>query len=219
MNTVHHHQNARRIKLFLVGGIISTPLFYVVALAQVFTRSGFDLRRHAISTLTLGDLGWLQSLSFIVTGLLALLAAVGMRGLLKSGKAGTWGPLLIGIYGIGMVGGGLFRPDPGFGFPAGAPEGMPASMSSEAMMHSIAFFVAFLSLLAACIVFARRFSATGDQGWKTYCIITACLSPLLAIAGMGLSSWPGVMMGIAGLVAFGWVSMIAARLRAEASKI
>ncbi|MEF3310589.1 DUF998 domain-containing protein [Paenibacillus sp. GYB004] len=207
------------IRLLLAGGVISAPLFYVAAIAQVFTRTGFDIRRHAISTLTLGEMGWIQSANFILTGLLAVLAAVGIRGFLRGSKGGTWGALLIGIYGAGMMAAGMFRPDPGLGFPSGAPEGMPASMSGEAALHSLAFFTAFICLIAASIVFARRFAARGERGWKVYSIATACLAPLLIMAGMGVNSWIGVIMGSAGVVAFGWVSALAARLHAEASKL
>ncbi|MXQ52946.1 DUF998 domain-containing protein [Shimazuella alba] len=207
--------NIRR--LFLIGGVISAPLFYLIVIAQVFTRTGFDIRRHAISSLELGDLGWIQSTNFIVTGLLAVFAAIGVRGLLKGSKGGTWGALLIGIYGVGMMMAGLFPPDPGLGFPSGAPEGMPKSMSVHAALHSVAFFLAFLCLIAATIVFASRFSSLGEHRWRAYCIATAIIAPLLIILGMVFSSWVGVIMGCSGIVAFGWVSALANRLRVEAS--
>ncbi|MCR8643792.1 DUF998 domain-containing protein [Paenibacillus sp. N1-5-1-14] len=66
------------IKLLLIGGILSAPLFFLITIAQVFTRTGFDIRIHAISSLTLGDLGWIQSANFIITGLLAVFAAIGI---------------------------------------------------------------------------------------------------------------------------------------------
>ncbi|MFX3634770.1 MAG: DUF998 domain-containing protein [Candidatus Pristimantibacillus sp.] len=211
--------NTNRIRLLLIGGVASAPLFYAIVIAQVFTRTGFDVRRHAISSLTLGDLGWIQSTNFVVTGLLAVLAAIGIRGMLQGGKGGTWGSLLIGIYGIGMIGAGLFRPDPGLSFPAGAPVGAPTTMSGHAALHSIAFFISFICLIAVFIVFARRFAAQGERKWKTYCIVTSVISPLLLILGMGIPSWIGVIMGSAGIVAFGWVSALTARLHAEASTI
>ncbi|MFB9752117.1 DUF998 domain-containing protein [Paenibacillus hodogayensis] len=198
-------------KLLLIGGAVSAPLFFTVAIVQAFTRTGFDIRHHAISTLTLGDLGWIQSADFIVTGFLAVLAAIGIRSLLRGCKGGAWGPLLIGIYGIGMIAAGLFRPDPGLSFPPGAPEGVPTSMSSSAAIHSLAFFTAFICLVAACFVFARLFAALGDRSWMTYCIATGVISPLLIAVGMSMNSWIGVIMGCAGLVAFGWVSALSVR--------
>jgi len=205
------------IRFLLVCGVLSAPLFYTAAIAQAFTRTGFDIKRHAISTLTLGDLGWIQSTAFIFTGLLAVAAAVGIRAFLRGSKGGTWGAILIGIYGIGMIMAGVFRPDPGLGFPAGASTDMPTTMSGEAAMHSFAFFTAFICLVASCVIFARRFAAQGERGWGVYCIATASIAPLLILLGMNLNNWIGVIMGVAGLVAFGWVSALTARLRAEAS--
>lgn len=204
-------------RLFLIGGVISAPLFYLIVIAQVFTRTGFDIRRHAISSLELGNVGWIQSTNFVVTGLLAVLAAIGLRSLLRGGKGGTWGPLLIGIYGVGMMMAGIFPPDPGLGFPSGAPEGMPTSMSVSAALHSAAFFIAFIGLIAATIVFSRRFASLGEHRWKTYCIATAVIAPLLFVLGTVFSSWVGVIMAFAGVVAFGWVSALTNRLRIEAS--
>ncbi len=45
----------------LACGIVAGPLFLAVILVQAFTREGFDLGRHPISLLSLGDLGWCRS--------------------------------------------------------------------------------------------------------------------------------------------------------------
>jgi predicted lysophospholipase L1 biosynthesis ABC-type transport system permease subunit len=95
---------------------------------------------------------------------------------------------------------------------------MPTSMSGHAGIHSAAFFTAFVCLIAACIVLARRFAAQGERGWRTYCITTCILAPLLIIVGMGNQNWIGVIMGSAGIVAFGWVSALAARMYTEVYK-
>lgn len=208
----------RRTQTLLACGVASGPLFYIVAVAQMFTRSGFDIRHHAISLLSLGDLGWIQITNFIVTGVLAIMCAVGMRWVLHPGRGGTWGPLLIGIYGMGMIVGGIFHPDPGLGFPPGAPAGMPTAMSWHAVLHSIFFYTAFLSLIVACFVFVRRFMFQGRRGWGIYCAATGVVSPLLIVLGTSITSWAGVLFAIAGVVAFGWVSVMAARLIAELSE-
>lgn len=212
-------RNTRAIRLLLMGGVVSAPLFYVAAIIQSFTRTGFDIRRHAISTLTLGDMGWIQSANFFITGLLAVCAAIGVRRLLRGRMGGTWGSLLIGIYGIGMFMAGLFRPDPGLSFPSGAPAEMPTSMSGHAALHSVAFFTAFICLIVASIVFARRFAIQGERGWSIYCIASCILAPVLIMIGSSIASWIGVIMGCAGIVAFGWVSVLSARLRAEALQV
>src|SRR2546425_5309506 len=38
---------------------------------------------------------------------------------LHPGRAGTWGPILIGAYGLGLILVGVFRTDPANGFPPG----------------------------------------------------------------------------------------------------
>ncbi|GAA0356674.1 DUF998 domain-containing protein [Bacillus horti] len=219
LNTAVVKSNTSKgVKFLLSCGVAVAPLFFAVSIAQ-FPREGFDIRQHALSTLTLGDLGWLQSLNFILTGLLSLFAALGIRGLIRKQRGGVWAPLLVGLFGLGMMMAGMFRPDPGFGFPVGAPPGMPESMSTMAAIHSFAFFTAFICLIAACWVMASHFSSRGKRRWKRYCILTGIVTPLLIMVGMSLGIWVGVIMGTAGLVAFGWLSVLAASLRKRVATV
>ena len=50
------------------------------------------------------------------------------------------------------------RADPGLGFPPGTPADA-STLSWHGMVHLIVGTVSFLSLIAACFVFARRFVA------------------------------------------------------------
>ena len=43
----------------LACGVLAGPLFLTVLMIQAFTREGFDLSRHPLSLLSLGDLGWI----------------------------------------------------------------------------------------------------------------------------------------------------------------
>jgi hypothetical protein len=67
---------AERTRRLLAGGVIAGPLFVVVAFIQAFTRPGFDLARHPLSLLSLGDLGWIQIANFVATGVVALVLSV-----------------------------------------------------------------------------------------------------------------------------------------------
>ena len=62
------HQTAR----LLAAGIVAGPLFLVLWALQAFTRDGFDPGRHPISLLSLGDLGWIQIATFLVTGAMTI---------------------------------------------------------------------------------------------------------------------------------------------------
>jgi hypothetical membrane protein len=202
-------------RTLLTCGVAVGPLFYILAVLQALIRPGFDIRRHAISVLSLGDLGWIQILNFILTGLLAILFAIGMWRALRGAPAGTWGPLLVGAYGVGLIVGGIFHPDPGLGFPPGAPAGMPTTMSGHAMVHTIGFFLAFLSLVVACFVFARRFALLKKPAWAIYCAASGVVAPALIFLGSTMPGMVGLIIAIAGAIAFGWVSVMAVRLLAE----
>jgi Protein of unknown function (DUF998) len=205
--------DTNRTRALLACGVAAGPLFIVVALLQVLTRDGFDLSRHPLSLLSLGDLGWIQIGNFVVTGLLAVAFAVGLRRVLHPGRGGTWGPLLLGAFGVGLIAGGVFVPDPALGFPPGAPSGILDQFSWHALLHAIAPPLAFSSLIVACFVVARRFAGLRQRGWAAYCAATG-------VAVLALSAWPdldvvSVVLAAAAALGLGWVSVLAARLLAE----
>jgi hypothetical protein len=53
------------------------------------------------------------------------------------------------------------------------------------MLHFIAGTVTFLSLIAACFVLARRFSALGEPGWAAYSATTGVVFLVSWVALMG----------------------------------
>lgn len=211
-------KTASLTRLLLACGVVAGLLFMVVALVQAFTRPGFDLRRHAISMLSLGEGGWIQVSDFVGSGLLFVALSIGVRRALYPGRAGTWGPLLLGAYGVGLVVAGIFPTDPGLGFPPGAPAGMPTTMTWHAMLHSLGFFVGFTSLTAACFVLARRFAHLGQQRWTIYCAATGATTPLLIVLGMTSVIATGVAFAIAGVVTSWWVAAVAAKLAADSTR-
>jgi hypothetical protein len=85
-------EEAARTKILLACGVVAGPVFLVVSLLQVLTREGFDITRHALSFPSIGDWGWIQITNFIVTGLLFVTCAMGMRRTLQDGRARTWAP-------------------------------------------------------------------------------------------------------------------------------
>ncbi len=207
-------QSSTLTKALLLCGVLTGPLFFAVAIVQALTRPGYNIRLNAISQLSLGDLGWIQVASFLLTGLLAIAAAFGVRRRLKGEKGGTWGALLVGTFGLGLLVAGIFMADPGFGFPPGAPAGPTMPMSGHASLHAVGFFISMLSLIVNCFVFVRRFASTGQRGWLVYSVVSAVATiALIALTNVFLS-WAGVIVALAGAVAFGWVSAVAARLRA-----
>src|SRR5438309_11281792 len=129
------HAAPRPARLLLGCGVLAGSLFITVALAQAFTRPGFDVLRHPISLLSLGTLGWVQITDFVGSGVLFVAFATGVRRALHPGRAASWGPLLLAGFGLGLVIAGIFRTDPALGFPPGTPAGTPAAASWHATLH------------------------------------------------------------------------------------
>ena len=111
---------ATRVTRSLAGyGVRIGPVYVGVSHASALTRDGFDLGRHAWSQLALGGPGWIQVTNLIVSGLMFVAFAVGLRRALVTGVGATWAPLLIGVFGLSMVVSGIFPADPVLGFPVG----------------------------------------------------------------------------------------------------
>ncbi|TCM44324.1 DUF998 domain-containing protein [Kribbella sp. VKM Ac-2568] len=181
----------------VAGGVVAGPLFLAVWAVQAFTREGFDPGRHPISLLALGGAGWVQIANFVLTGSLYVAAAVGLK---RAGQ-GTWGPRLIGAFGVGLIVAGVFVTDPGAGFPEGAPEGA-GELSWHGVLHEVGFGIAQLAWTAAAIVFARRFK--GRARWATVGTIAAALA---------VAAWPdldslSIRLVIASAIQFAFVAVL-----------
>jgi hypothetical protein len=191
----------------LACGVAAGPIYLAVAAAQVVTRDGFDLTRHPLSLLSLGSGGWIQIANFIVSGVLFVAGAVGMRRAMTAGIGRTWVPRLIGFFGISSVWAGVFVADPMDGFPTTSGTSDP---TMHGILHSIAPVFAFLALIAACIVLARRYFRAGRRGWSAYSAVVgvALLAPDLL---MGRDGFP-LALAAAAVVSWTWVSAVAADL-------
>ena len=199
-------------KSLLTAGAIAGPIYVVVGLVQAFTRPGFDITRHALSLLSNGDLGWIQVTNFLVSGLLVIAGAVGMRRALE-GKGKTWGTLLIGVYGLSLIGASIFKADPAMGFPIGTPEGV-TTMSTHGLLHFMTGGIGFLALIAACFVFARRFASHGQKGWAAYSIITGVIffASFVGISSGSGNGWIILGFWIGVVLAWTWISLMARQL-------
>lgn len=173
--------NSNRTRTLLTYGIVAGPLYVAVGLAQALTREGFDLSKHAWSLLTNGDLGWIQVANFIITGSMIAAGAVGLR----RASASKWASVLIGAYGLSLVGAGIFRADPAQGFPVGTPE--TTTISWHGMLHFMVGGIGFLCLVVACFILARRLTADGERGLAWFSRITGVFF-LAAFAGIASGS-------------------------------
>jgi hypothetical membrane protein len=65
---------------------LAPAVFVVVLLVQGAVRPGYDPVSHFGSELANGPWGWVQEANFVVTGLLVLAFAVGLRRMLAGGR-------------------------------------------------------------------------------------------------------------------------------------
>jgi hypothetical protein len=167
--------------MLLLCGAIAGPLFIFVVLVLDYTRPGFDPRSDLLSLLSLGEWGWVQIANFILAGILNLFYAVGLWRRLHPGRGGTWGPILIGAYGLGLVLVGIFRTDPAHGFPPGVPAATHPSWHGA--IHALGALFVFLTLAAAPLVFVRLFLTWKERRWAAYCLASAVLFLLIFFTG------------------------------------
>jgi hypothetical protein len=206
--------SSRTTRRLLMCGVIAGVLFVGVSFLQAISRHGFNAARQPLSLLLLGDLGWIQLINFEATGVLAIAYAVGVHRRLRPGRAATWGAILIGAWGAGLIIAGAFGPDPSMGFPPGAPPGNPPTMTTHSLVHGIGFAVSLVSLIGACAVFARRSFGRRERGWSAYCVATAVLAPaLIVISGIMMPDGRGgtALFALAIVMAL-WIVLIAAHL-------
>ncbi len=188
---------ADRITKSLLGYGVLAGLIYVVSVAvQAATRDGFDPTRHAASQLANGDLGWVQTATFLIAGAMTIAAAVGIGRALGAGRRSNWAAGLLGGYGLGLVLAAAFRADPSDGFPPGTPPGM-AEPSWHGIMHFAVAGVGFSCLVAACFVLGGWFARTpSEPGWAWFSRFTGLL---FAGSFLALSSGSG---GTAAILVF-----------------
>jgi hypothetical protein len=170
-----------RLRRLLSCGALAGPLFLGSWAVQSFTRTGFDPGHHPLSLLSLGPYGWVQIATFAVTGGLVIACSSGLRRVFRPGPGATWAPALIASYGAGLILAGIFVTDPGAGFPPGAPDGAPSTMSWHGILHEIGFLGAMLSFTAGGAVLARRFARLHRPRWSAASAVVALAGPLLAL--------------------------------------
>lgn len=194
-------------------GVVAPLLNIVVLLILGAVRPDYNPWVVPDSNLELGEGGWMQSTNYIVTGVLLLAFAIGMRRLLRAGRGSTWGPILLGIYGFTFIAIGPILPDPSLGYPPGA----SSTLTIHGVMHSLLGLLQFTSLTAACFVLARRDEALDGRGWSRYSVVTGLLVATSYVAFILTATvsdaGPTGLIERIGIIAGGiWVALLAIRL-------
>ncbi|TWD84235.1 uncharacterized protein DUF998 [Kribbella amoyensis] len=209
---------AGRATALLGCGKAAGPIYLTVVAVQALVRDGFDPRKHAASMLTLGEGGWVQSLNFVLTGLLVVLGAAGLR---RAGSVGRWAPRLLAVFGVGMAKAGVFVPDPALGFPVGTPDGLPVTMSWHGTLHFAVGGVGFLAFVVCCFLIARCFAADGARGRAAYSAVTGVvfLAAFGGIASGSAGAGVTVAFWVAVVLAFTWITLTVGTVATRSVKL
>jgi hypothetical membrane protein len=198
-----------------VCGVIAGPLFVLVFLIEGAMTPDYDPLRHPVSSLALGPFGWTQTLNFIFVGILTLAFAVGLVRL--RGARHKVGGILVGLWGVGLIGAGAFLTDPVSGYPPGTPP-TPVEATTSGTLHDLFSVAAFFALGAACFVLA------GGKGWRwaIYSVLSgATFLGAFFLAGIGFGQTEpfvevaGLWQRVCVLIGWTWLTMLALRLLPE----
>jgi hypothetical membrane protein len=210
----------RAVRWTLACGVAGPILFTLVFTIDGTLRAGYDPATTPISELLLGDAGWLESVAFVASGLLIVAFAFGLRTALREGRGARWGPILIGVAGLGLAIAGVLLPDPAFGYPPGTPGGPPQSAASwHSTVHTLAAFAIFGALPVAAVILSRRFRSAGAAPWSLYSLASG-VAMLVTFAsyvvgtkgGDGVGLIPGWLERLSVMIGFLWIAALAAHL-------
>ena len=195
----------------VLGGVVGPVFFVVLFLIEGATRRGYDALRQPVSTLALGHGGWMQRISFVLTGALTL----GFSSSLLAESIGPsglrWVAALLVLYSVGLVGAGVFVTDPIGGYPPGTE--MPSQPSVTGSLHGLFSLLVFLPLFFACIVAAAAYASAESFGLAVYSAGSGvAFGTGFVLFGRAMSS-SGDLGRVAGLVqrttiTIGWVWIV-----------
>jgi hypothetical membrane protein len=205
------------VRLLLACGVIGPLLNVVVLLVLGATRPNYNAWRIPDSSLELAEHGWIQVTNYIACGALLLGFAIGLKRARRIGRGSTWGPILLGIYGLTFIVSGIFVTDPVLGYPPGA----SSTPTVHGDLHILAGQLQFISMSAACFVLARYDAADpGRRGWARYSVATGLLVAASDVAFVLTARfWDGGPTGLIeriGIIASGcWIALLAIRLMSK----
>ena len=178
--------NARpATRTLMVCGMVAGPLYVATTLAQALTRTGFDMKQHRFSLLTVGEFGWIHQLNMVMVGTLTVLLAIGASRVLRAGgtfgagrtlhagrglhagRSAVWAPRLLALVGAAYLFGGLLTSDPAIGFPPGTNAEL-LQRSWQGVAQNASRGVSSLLLVATSMAIAIWFAAAGRKGWAWF---------------------------------------------------
>ena len=175
-------------------GVVAGPFYLVVGLVLAATRPGFDFGRDALSILLLGDLGWLQGLNLVLSGLMTIVAAIGLA---RTPKWPRVAAVLVGIYGLGLVLTAFAAPDrPGSG-----------TGTVAGLLHLAFGGIGFLALGISAFIAVSWFRSRHSRGtvWSL-CAGIIIIGAFIAGGALSSSTIGVLLLWIAVVAGWAWLA-------------
>ena len=202
-------------KRLLLCGPIGCLLFILLFLIQGLIRENYFPFRFPISSLSIGEFGWVQISNFIISGSLIFLFAFGLRQAATSLKGIIWISRLIGAVGLGLVGAGICSTDPVYGYPITEPLRL-AQFTIHGHLHDFCSLFVFICSPIACFKFYNRFKEFGNKSWATYSLVSGIgMIVMFILAGIGFKQtegfveFAGIFQRLSIIIGCAWTTMLA----------
>lgn len=207
-------------RALLACGIVGPLLFLGVFTVEGALRPGYSSYHHYVSTLSLGERGWVQVANFLANGTLLLLASVGWRRALAPGVASRGAPIALAVVGAGFLLAGIFVADPALGYPPDV--ATPDTYSTSSSLHGLGALLVFFGVAVTAFLYARRAAAEGERRWSALSIVAgvvvlAFFFASSAVAAMETSgrlaeSPTGLLQRVSAFAGQGWIAAASWRL-------
>ena len=152
------------------------------------------------SSLARGPYGWAQVATFVITGLLIVVLAVGVRDQLPRRRASGFAVVLLALLGVALVL-AAFRVD------------VPMlSGGSPATWHGWIHSIAFLLIIATSVLtpLTMAVAVRGDPSWRPIAVVSPVATALFVV--FLLLPWGNASFLMAIVILFAWIAAIAVRL-------
>ena len=201
-------------RFLLICGALAGPFFTILWFITGLARANYDPMRHPISSLAIGESGWTQIINFIITGVLTLALAFGLRSALQSHGGSKWGVIWIIAIGLGFIGAALFVADPMNGYPPGTPL-LLMQPTVVGRLHRLFSALVFFGIPGAAFSLGGLFIRNGERNWAIYSRGTAiAFIVMFALTSIGfaqvepLVKYAGLLQRITLLIGLAWMTLL-----------
>jgi hypothetical protein len=205
----------RRVRTAGAAGMAGASAFVIIFTLDGWLTPGYSPAGMFVSELSLGPLGWVQILNFVLTGTLIVMFGRGLAQHFRTGPASRAGPILMVTIGVSLIASGPFITDPSAMFDQSTIHGM---------VHGIFGAIVFTLGPLSCYVFYRRFRI--DRAWRDLAGWTLASGLTLTVGigalkfsqqpGSALYEWKGLVQRILLVILMTWIFVVASRLRRTA---